>query len=316
MTIPKGRYMFGLLATVAMLLIMSACSLGSGSTGSGTPSSKTGAQILQNTANTMKQLKAIHLNMQVNTKIGAVGLTPTRGSTTPTNINLNINANGDAVMPGQVSLKLNIGGFSGLKLNLAEILKGDKAYIQNSKGQWYMMDKSRLLGSNGSSNPLSSASVPNFNQLIDIGQHAQLTDHGDQSLNGQNLRHITVTLDKNALKDLLNSTGQLKGLTGSSQQVFKQFMNSIKNFQATLDFWIDESTSYLHRVEMKLNLNLDTRSFAKPGTTSSNMPSAVTLRSDTIVDLSKFNDSSITITAPANTIPTDNPSTIFSGSQQ
>ncbi len=315
MTIPKGRYMFGLLATVAMLLIMSACSLGSGSTGSGTPGSKTGAQVLQNTANTMKQLKAIHLNMQVNTKIVAVDLKPTPGSTTPTNINLNINANGDAVMPGQVSLKLNIGGFSGLKLNLAEILKGDKAYIQNSKGQWYMMDKSRLFGSNGSSNPLSSASVPNFKQLIDIGQHAQFTDHGDQSLNGQHLRHITVTLDKNALKDLLNSTGQLKGLTGSSQQVFKQFMSSIKNFQATLDFWIDESTSYLHRVEMKLNLNLATRSFATPGTTSSNMPSAVTLRSDTIVDLSRFNDSSITITAPANTIPTDNPSTIFSSSQ-
>jgi hypothetical protein len=313
MTIPKGRYMFGLLATVAMLLIMSACSLGSGSTGSG---SKTGAQILQNTANTMKQLKAIHLNMQVNTQIGAVGLTPTPGSTTPTNINLNINANGDAVMPGQTSLKLNISGFSGLNLNLAEILKGDKAYIQNSKGQWYIMDKSRLLGSNGSSNPLSSASVPNFNQLIDIGQHAQLTDHGDQSLNGQNLRQITVTLDKNALKDLLNSTGQLKGLTGSSQRVFEQFKNSIKNFQATLDFWIDESTSYLRRVEMKLNLNLDTRSFATPGTTSSKMPPAVTLRSDTIVDLSRFNDPSITITAPANTIPTDNPSTIFSSSQQ
>src|SRR5260221_3043641 len=236
--------MFGLLATAAMLLIMSACSLGSGSTGSGTPSSKTGAQVLQNTANTMKQLKAIHLNMQVNTKIGAVGLRPTPGSTTPTNINFNINANGDAVMPGQVSLKLNIGGFSGLKLNLAEILKGDKVYIQNSKGQWYMMDKSRLFGSNGSSNPLFRATVPNLNQLIDIWQHAQPTDHRDPSLNRLNLRHITVNLDKNALKDLLTSTGPLKGLTSSSQQMVKQFMNSTKNFQATLDFWIDKSTSY------------------------------------------------------------------------
>src|SRR5260370_7388865 len=175
MTIPKGRYMFGLLATVAMLLIMSACSLGSGSTGSGTPGSKTGAQVLQNNGNTMKQLKAIHLNMQVNTKIVAVDLKPTPGSTTPTNINLNINANGDAVMPGQVSLKLNIGGFSGLKLNLAEILKGDKAYIQNSKGQWYMMDKSRLLGSNGSSNPLSNPSVPHLNLSTSNSHHPQST---------------------------------------------------------------------------------------------------------------------------------------------
>src|SRR5258708_8777354 len=158
MTIPKGRYMFGLLTTIAILLIMSACSLGSGSTGSGTPGSKTGAQVLQNTANTMKQLKAVHLNMQVNTKIGAVGLRPTPGSTTPTNINFNINANDDAVMPGQVSLKLNIGGFSGLKLNLAEILKRDKAYIHNSKSQWDIMDKSSLFGTNASHpNPTHSS---------------------------------------------------------------------------------------------------------------------------------------------------------------
>jgi hypothetical protein len=310
MTMQKGRYMLGLLATVAILLIMSACGLGS--SGSGSQSGKTGAQVLQSTVNTMKQLKTVHVDMKANANIGAVGLTPTPGSTTPSTINININVNGDEVLPDQASLKLTMGGFLGLNLNFAEVSKGDKIYFQNSKGQWYVIEKSQLVGSNGASNPLSSASVPNFNQLLNLSEHAQVTDHGDQSLNGENLRHITITLDKNGLKDLLNSTGQLSSLTGSSQQMVDQFMNSTKNFQASLDFWIDESTSYVHRIEMKFNLNLDASSFATPGTTSKG-PSAITIGFDTTIDLSRFNDSSITVTTPANAIPTNNPSTIFTG---
>ena len=315
MTMHKGRYMLGLLATVAILLIMSACGLGSSGSGSqGSQSGKTGAQVLQNTVNTMKQLKTVHVDMKPKALIAAVGLTPTAGSTTSSTINFNINANGDEVLPDQTSLKLTMGGFSGLNLNLAEVLKGDKIYFQNSKGQWYVIAKSQLLGSNGASNPLSSASVPDFNQLLNLGEHAQVTDHGDQSLNGENLRHITITLDKNGLKDLLNSTGQLGSLTGSSQKTVEQFMNSTKNFQASLDFWIDESTSYVHRIEMKFNLNIDASSLVTPGTTS-NAPSAITIAFDTTIDLSRFNDSSITVTAPANAIPTNNPSTIFTGAQ-
>lgn len=307
MTIHKGRYIFGLLLTVAVLLIVSAC--GPGSTGS---SGQTPAQILQNSSHAMKQLKTIHVDMKMTANAGAIGLTPTPGSTTPTNITFNINATGDEVLPDQVSLKLTVSGFSALNLSLAEVLKGDKVYIQNSKGQWYIIDKSKIIGSN--SNPLSSASVPDFSKLLDLGQHAQITDHGDQSLSRETLRHITVTLDKDGLKQLLESTGQLNSLTGTNQQRFEQFMNSIKNFEAILDFWIDETTSYVHRVEMKFNLNLDTSSFVTPGTTS-NAPSAITLAFDTTIDLSKFNDTSIIVTAPANAIPTDNPSTIFTGSQ-
>ncbi len=62
MTMQKGRYMLGLLATVAILLIMSACGLGS--SGSGSQSGKTGAQVLQSTVNTMKQLKTVHVDQR------------------------------------------------------------------------------------------------------------------------------------------------------------------------------------------------------------------------------------------------------------
>ncbi len=311
MIIHKGRYIFGLLATVAVLLIMSAC--GSGSSGS---SSQTPAQVLQNSSSTMKQLKTAHVDMKMTANVGAVGITPTAGSTTPTNITFNINATGDAVLPDQASLKLTMGGFSGLNLNIAEVLKGGKVYIQISNRQWYVIDKSILTGRNGTSNPLSGASVPDFNKLLDVGQHAQLADHGDQSLNGETLRHITVTLDKNAMQQLLQSTGQLNGLLGSNAQKIQQVMDSIKTSKATLDFWIDENTSYVHRFEMKFNMNLDLRSFATPGTTSTgNTPSTITIALDSTVDLSKFNDPSITVTVPANAVPTDKPGTIFSSGQ-
>jgi hypothetical protein len=306
----KGRYILGSLLAAAALLIISAC--GPGSTGT---SNQTPAQVLQNSSNAMKQLKTVHVEMKVTSHIEAIGLTPTHGSTTPTNITFNINATGDEVLPDQASLKLTIGGFSGVNLSLAEILKGDKVYIQNSKGQWYVIDKSVITGNNATSNPLSGASVPDFKKLLDIGQHAQLTDHGDQSLNGETLRNVTVTLDKNGLKQLLQNTGQLNSLTGANSQMFDQFMNSTKNFQATLDFWTDESTSYVHRIEMKFNLNLDMSSFVTPGTTNSNTPSAIKLAFDTTIDLTRFNDTSITVTAPANAIPTDNPGTIFTSGQ-
>src|SRR5260370_40544611 len=142
MTMQKGRYMLGLLATVAILLIMSACGLGS--SGSGSQSGKTGAQVLQSTVNTMKQLKTVHVDMKAKAIVAAVGLTPTPGSTTPSTININLNVNGDEVLPDQASLKLTM-GLSGLNLNLAEGSKGDKIYFQNSKGQWDVLEQSQML---------------------------------------------------------------------------------------------------------------------------------------------------------------------------
>lgn len=306
----KGRYTLGLVATLVALLIISACSPGNSST-----NVQTVANVLKNSTNAMKQLKTAHVDMTMTANVGASGITPTAGSTTPTNMNIHINGTGDEVLPDQASLKLTL-SFASLNMGLAEIMQGNKIYFQNSKGQWYVMDKSALLANAGSgtTNPFSGASVPDFNKLLNLAQHAQITDHGDQSLNGANLRHITITLDKNGLNELLQSTSQLGSLTGASQQMLNQLANSTKNFHATLDFWIDEATSYIHRTEMKFNLSLDMGSFATPGT-ASNTPSAITLAFDMTVDLSKFNDSSIKITAPANAIPTNNPSTIFSSGQ-
>src|SRR6185312_5933090 len=91
-------------------------------------------------------------------------------------------------------------------MNLAEIILGRQLFMQNTKGQWYVLSGGRVQG--GSSNPFAGANISNYNSLLGLAQKAHITDHGDQALNGQSLRHITVTFGEDALKELLNATGQ------------------------------------------------------------------------------------------------------------
>ena len=294
----------GLLLMMVMLLVLSACG----------GSSVTAGQLLTNSANAMKQIKSLHLNMTATVNVGVSGLPSSSSSAIPANTNITVNANGDEIMPDQSSLKLSASGVGNGKFAFAEIVKGNQLYIQNAQGQWYVMDKSKLGGtSNSLNNLLSNASAPDFSKLLNMLQKdVTVVDHGDETLNGASLRHITVTLDKNGLAKLIESSSQLKGVTGITQQNINDLLNSVNNFTASLDFWFDEATSYIHRFEIKLNFAVDASKLSTPTTgTTSSTPSGFSLKADITVDLSKFNDPSIKITAPANAIPTDNPGVLF-----
>ncbi|HKF37959.1 MAG TPA: hypothetical protein VKB35_13775, partial [Ktedonobacteraceae bacterium] len=70
---------------------------------------------------------------------------------------------------------------------------------------------------------------------------------------------------------------------------------------------------YLHRTELKFNFSSNLSPVAgASGTPTVTMPSSVTTTLDSSVDLSNFNGP-VTITPPANAIPTDNPFAIFGG---
>jgi hypothetical protein len=292
----RKRYTFpALLMMVVIMLFVSACG----------GSNLTAGQVLSNASNTMKQIKAVHFDVNATLSYALTGV-PGNNSTSsfPNNTNIKANLNGDEVLPDQSSLKLT--ATTPAQFTLAEIVKGNRVYLQNKHGQWYVFDKSKL------GNSASNGSMPDFNKLFNLVQKdAKLTDHGDETLNGVSLRHITFTFDKNGLAQLIQNIAQLKSLP-NSQQIINELLNSVSNFSASLDLWIDESTSYVHRFEMKLNITLNASQFVTPtpGSNSSTPPGA-TLKADIIVDLSRFNDSSIKITAPANAIPTDNPGIIF-----
>ncbi len=72
-------------------------------------------------------------------------------------------------MPDQVSLHLTTQlGTTGQNLALSEVLLKDKVYIQNLKGKWYVIDKSKLTGgtnSLGTGNDASTA-APTLKDFI------------------------------------------------------------------------------------------------------------------------------------------------------
>lgn len=305
MNIHKPRHLF--IALAAILLFMTACgsTIGTGSGNGNGASSETVLQVLQNSASTMKQLKSLHFvttttaNVQSNASTSSTSATPTPG-----NITLNLQASGDEALPTSEISHVSLNSL----INLIEIVQADKLYIQNTKGQWYVMDKSALNGLTG--NPLASVQLPDLNTMLAIAETAQITDHGLQSLNGQNLRHISVSFDKTSFKQLLDTNQQLKNMLG--QQNIDSIIDNTKKFAATLDLWINESTSYLHRTELKFNMDANVSSFENILTpiTGGAQPSNVTTNVDSIVDLSNFNET-VTITPPTNAIPTNDPLKIF-----
>lgn len=308
----RKKYAFpALLLMVAVLLLVSACG-----------SSVTAGQLLTNSATAMKQVKSLHFDMTASLNVTVSGLSGSSATASiPGNINATASASGDEIQPDQVSVNLMASGNAGAsgsgKFSFAEIVKGNKIYIQNAQGQWYVLDKSQLAGSSNSTNNLfSNSNAPDFSKLIDLLQKdVTVVDHGDETINGASLRHITFTLDKTGLTRLIQSTNQFKQLPASTQQTINQVLNStVSHFIANLDAWFDESTSYIHRMELKLDTAADLSKLPASATGSTTgMSGNISLKADIVMNLSRFNDPSIKITAPSNATPTDNPGVIFGG---
>src|SRR5260370_1975869 len=197
MNIYKVRYIP--LVLLPVLLLISACSpsLGTGN------SSLTVLQVLQNSAKAMKDLKSAHIEPKT------TGILQTLGTpTTASSLMYKVSGSGDEALPNEEQLQVTVSqGKNSSPANLAEIVQGDKVYVQNTKGQWYVLNKSELEGFTG--NPFSGINGLDPNALLGLLQDTQITDHGDELLNGEIFRHITVALDKAGFKKSLASHPQL-----------------------------------------------------------------------------------------------------------
>ena len=294
---------------VVVLLFMTACS-SIATTGSGKPPSTT-LQVLQNTVNAMKQLKTEHVAID-STNIVNMG-TPSSTSTSgvPTQSAITVKGNGDVVLPDQTSMQVSLGQTAGSQstpgIAISEIITGQKLYIQNSKGQWFVLDMSKLKGVTG--NPLSGADVTSYNNLLALAEKASFTDRGTEKLNGESLHHIVVTFGKNSLADLLKASGQ--SLPASQQANMDQLLKDITVSRLSLDLWIDDATSYVHRLELHMTMTFNMGAAVTPTASTKALLSNIALDSDTVIDYSKFN-APVTITAPANATPTDDLLSVFS----
>ncbi len=297
-----------LLMGAALLLLFSACSM----PGSGIPQSNlTVKQVLQNSQKAMSQLKSTHIDLQIKGSGQASSATATQPTGTPTTtgaVKFSLTGSGDEALPGQEQMNVTVTqSVTNTANSFAEILSGGKFYVQFA-GQWYELNNAE----NGVSNPLSWFSSPDMTQLLGLLDHMQIVDHGDESLNGTILRHITFNLDKVALQQLLSSNQQLVNLVG--QQNINALLNNTQTFVASLDLWIDETQFYVHRTEIKLNLSINPAALTQTVTPTANspiqglIPSNVLANLDFIVDLSKFNQP-VSITPPANATPVGLPTT-------
>ncbi|MEO8953491.1 MAG: hypothetical protein ABI396_08620 [Ktedonobacteraceae bacterium] len=311
------RFLLVSIAMVSVLVLLSACSPATSGSGG---SNLTVLQLLQNSSSAMSKLSSAHIDLKVsgsgqavtnNTTATPTTATPTASSTPTVNqVSFNLSGTGDEALPSGEAMQFTVTQTATNTTNhLAQIVQGDKVYIQNSKGQWYVLDKSVLKGY--VDNPFSGIQSPDLTELIGLLEHTQITDNGVQSLNGQSLRHITIALDKTALKQFLSNNQQLIDLLG--QQNLNAIIDNTKAFSSSVDLWIDETTYYVHRTELKFNLSADTSSlgqYVTPVTSAALVPSNVTTNLDSIVDLSKFN-APVAITPPANPIPTSDPTVVF-----
>jgi len=294
------KYGFLFAVMLSVVLFISGCSQTTTGT---TTSSLTPLQVLQNSSNTMQKLKSSHVEIQLtnNTQTSgtknSAGTPTTTGTPVPQNVNISIKGSGDQVLPDQ-QLNLAITSLN-QTTNLTEVTQGDKLYVKNEQGQWYVLNKSTLQNYVG--NPFAGMSIDQ-NTLLGLVTQANITDHGTEALNGTNLRHISADLNKDALKQLLSNNPDLKSTLG--QQNIDTLLNHTKSFKSTVDVWIDEAQFYVHRTELKLNMVADTTGLG------SEIPQTLTTNFDTIVDMSKFNQP-VTFNVPSSATPTDNPGAIF-----
>src|SRR2546427_1940030 len=119
----KKRYIVMILSLITTVLLMSACSQPITGPTTGTGSSLTPLQVLQNSANAMQQLKSAHVEIQSsnsvqssNTAVTAVTGTPT---STPTTTSLTLKGSGDEALPDQEQLNLTVNQ----NTHLAEIVQ-------------------------------------------------------------------------------------------------------------------------------------------------------------------------------------------------
>ncbi len=289
----RGKYPILFILLISIVLFISACSQ---TTSGATTSNLSPLDVLQKSADAMKQLKSSHVEIKSNSNVQTSGGSTSFSNGTPTasNSNFVLTASGDQTLPNAEQLNVNIN-----TVKLTEILQGDKIYVQNSQGQWYVLNKSDF--ENASTNPFSGISFDQ-NTLLGALEHIKLDDHGTEALNGKSLRHLTATLDKEAVKEILTQNPQLKSAFG--QQDVDTLLNNTRKFLSTVDVWIDEQQFYVHRTQLKLNLDANT------STIGNGAPSNVATTLDTTIDLSNFN-APVTINPPANATPTNNPAAIL-----
>jgi hypothetical protein len=304
------------LLALGMLLMVLVSACGS-ATGSGSP-----ADVLQKSSQAMQKLTSAHfaLNLTATANLGSLLSASYDTTSTPTgvtDITVTAKASGQSQFPDQTALDLQLRlPTASQDTQISTVLKDKKVYYKGSDEQWYVTDLKD--DGNFQDSLFSSAQISNYDKLLGLADKAKVTDHGVENRNGENLRHITLAFDKTALNDVLDSLGLNGALDTEQQQSASAFLDMLKVNVLSFDTWIDETTSYIHHMDLHLDLAVDMGGIAttvaqfggdKMGSSLS-FPDNIALKMDLGVDLSKFNEP-VKIETPANALPADHLPSFF-----
>jgi hypothetical protein len=153
------------------------------------------------------------------------------------------------------------------KQNTDEVIDGDKLYMQNKLGKWFVIG-------NGAASTKPAVASEKFFQLAMQGK---ITDKGHVMMDGVQVRHITSVIS-NA------TSNSLSGMFGSN------LTNGAGSKNVTLDFWIDENTNYIHEITMRFAI------------TTGSSRTTMTWDANVQENFSNFNRP-VTITIPTHAIP-------------
>jgi LppX_LprAFG lipoprotein len=258
---------------VALLLVLAACS-GPGVGGSPTPT-----QTLASSATAMSKLSSVHFALQTSVAV--------QSSSSTNGLTYTVTGQGDAALPDKVAVNLS----SGTPL-FSLISSGQTVYVQLKGGTWYSVDKSKV--KDAEQNFFSQSLATRLGQIMGALQNAQITDHGQETVSGQSLDHLTVTLDQQTLQTL---SSELNGLAPTQEQ---SGQNQLK--KATLDLWIDTSTSYVHVANIDVVTVVNASSLDHFTGQQTGVTGVLPIELKAQITFSKFNQP-VSIQPPTNSIP-------------
>lgn len=265
------KSLFGI-GFLALLFVLVACSVPGAGTSPG--------QTLTSSATAMSKLSSVHFDLQ--TSLAVQSNNSTNGVT------YNVTGQGDAASPDKATVNLNAGGSPLFAL----VSSGQKIYVQLKGGTWYSVDKDKV--KDAEQNFFSQSLAQRLGQIMSVVQDAQLTDHGQETIGGQSLDHITASLDQQTLQSL---SSELNGLAPQGAQ---SGLNKIT--KAVLDVWIDTSTSYVNIAKLDIVTQVDASALEHFSGQQIDATGALPVELKAQVTFSKFNQP-VTIQPPASSTP-------------
>jgi hypothetical protein len=297
----KRAYLLLALGLMGLLVALSACGSTSRGTHSATPTPTNNQSsvlaalpLLRKSIQATSEIQSAHLTLQ------STGTIQTAGGLLPKRLResaYTLSGQADIVPPksqeqGNVEIVVTPPGQQKLSIKASEIVSAQKLYIEGANKHWSVLNLAAL--------PVNDdlRMRPSVSDIVTLLQHVKVIDHGIQVEGQFHLHHLTITVDTQALNQMLRA---------SRQPMLKLILNNLQIMApVSIDVLVDEMTGLPHQIELKgkAQINIDALlGIHRKRASDVGLPArTVTLSFDTTATLSNVNKE-VTIHVPTKATP-------------